>query len=101
MTARQFINKRSVSTLFLGGLIGAGTALLIAPTAGKDTRRKIRHYAGEVTYKGGDYFRQGKNMMASAFEKGANYIDSGKNLISSSLEAGKKAYLRERERLTH
>lgn len=29
----------------LGGLIGAGTALLLAPRSGRRTRRKIRHAA--------------------------------------------------------
>jgi gas vesicle protein len=101
MTAKQLVNKGTVSSLFLGGLLGAGTALLFAPGSGKDTRRKIGHYTDEVTYKAGDYFRQGKDVALSAYEKGANYIGSGKNLIRESIEAGKKAYERQKERLIH
>lgn len=32
----------------LGGLIGAGTALLLAPRSGRRTRRKIRHAAEDI-----------------------------------------------------
>lgn len=32
----------------LGGLIGAGTALLLAPRSGRRTRRKIRHAAEDL-----------------------------------------------------
>lgn len=99
MTTKQLANKGS--TFFLGGLIGVGTALLLAPNSGKDTRRKIGCYADEVKYTAGDYLRQGKDMMLSAYRRGANYIDSRTNLISASIEAGKKAYKREKERLTH
>ncbi len=97
----KLANKRSASTLFLGGLIGAGTALLFAPGSGKETRRKIGNYADEVRCKAESSLRQGKDMMISAYEKGSDYIDSGRTLVSASIEAGKKAYQREKERLTH
>lgn len=32
----------------LGGLIGAGTALLLAPRSGRRTRRKLRHAAEDL-----------------------------------------------------
>ncbi len=101
MTTKLIVNKRSVSTLFLGGLIGAGTAMLFAPSSGRETRRKIGHYADEVKFKAGDYLQEGKDLLSSAYGKGAKYIDGGRDLISASIEAGKKAYKREKERLTH
>ncbi len=102
MTAKQLVNKGTVSSLFLGGLLGVGTALLFAPGSGKQTRRKIGHYADEVTYKAGDYLRQGKGIAVSAYEKGANFIGGGKNLISKSTEAGKKRPVKEKKkRLIH
>lgn len=35
--------------LFVGGLIGATTALLFAPQSGRRTRRKIRHKAEDLS----------------------------------------------------
>lgn len=35
--------------LFVGGLIGATTALLFAPQSGQRTRRKIRHKAEDLS----------------------------------------------------
>lgn len=34
--------------VLLGGLVGAGTALLLAPQSGERTRRKIRHAAEDI-----------------------------------------------------
>ena len=47
----QSVASRSV-LLFLGGAaIGAGAALLFAPTSGRDTRRKLKQLSGDLAHK--------------------------------------------------
>ena len=38
-------------TLLLGGVVGAGLALLLAPLSGAETRKRIRNVAEEVKEK--------------------------------------------------
>jgi gas vesicle protein len=73
---------------FLGALIGAGVALIMAPRTGKETRElltergsewakraqdtadDLRGRAGDLIDKGRDVFEEQKGRMASAFEAG-------------------------------
>ena len=48
-------------SFFVGGLIGAGVALLIAPKTGEETRRMIKELAEEVKEKAEDYIDQAKS----------------------------------------
>ena len=47
-------------SFFVGGLIGAGVALLIAPKTGEETRRMIKELAEEVKEKAEAYIDQAK-----------------------------------------
>ena len=38
-------------SFLLGGLVGAGFALLLAPQSGRETRQKIREFTDDVTEK--------------------------------------------------
>jgi gas vesicle protein len=85
-----------VCSFFVGGLIGAGVALLIAPKTGEETRRMIKELAGDVKEKAEDYIDQTKVMAAAYVEKGKNFVEREKNLITKSVEAGKEAYKKEK-----
>lgn len=47
-------------SFFVGGMIGAGVALLTAPKTGEETRRMIKDLAGDVKEKAEDYMDQAK-----------------------------------------
>lgn len=50
-----------VVSFLVGGLVGAGLALLLAPQAGKKTRRQIADLAEDVRDHAADYTRKLKD----------------------------------------
>jgi len=85
-------------SFFIGGIIGAGVALLTAPKTGEETRKLIRDFADEARDKAEDYIGQAKEKANSYVEKGKELIDKEKNIISKAVEAGKDAYEKEKQR---
>lgn len=86
-------------SFLLGGLMGAGVALLLAPKSGRETRQRIRDLADDVKVKTEDYVEQAKGKMNTAVEKGKDFVHDQKSIITSAVEAGKEAYEKEKERL--
>ncbi len=86
-------------SFLLGGLMGAGVALLLAPKSGRETRQRIRELAEEAREKADDYAEQAKTRVNSAIEKGKGFVQEKKSIITSAIEAGKEAYEKEKERL--
>jgi gas vesicle protein len=87
-------------SFLLGGAVGAGLALLLAPQSGSETRQKIRDIADDVKDKTGEYVDQTKNKITSYVDKGKGYYDEKKSLVKSAVEAGREAYDKEKERLS-
>jgi gas vesicle protein len=84
--------------LMLGAMIGAATALLLAPRSGVETRKLIATKA-----------REGADLVASraksAAGKTTDYVERGKELLqqqrdqlAAALEAGKQAYMEEKDK---
>lgn len=90
-----------VLAFVLGGIVGAGIALLTAPRSGRETREKIREFADETKKKASEYAEQTKDKLSSAVEHGKEFVTEKKTLISSAIEAGKEAYSKEKEKHTH
>ena len=82
----------------LGGLVGAGIALLTAPRTGKETREKIMEFTDETRKKASEYAGQVKDKFSSAVEHGKEFVEEKKSLISSAIDAGKDAYSKEKEK---
>ena len=83
-------------SFFVGGLIGAGIALLIAPKTGEETRRMIKELAEEAKEKAEDYVGQVKNKATTYVEKGKDFIEKEKSIVTKTVEAGKEAYKKEK-----
>lgn len=94
----------------VGGLIGAGIALLYAPKAGRETREDIRRLAA----RGAERFREGKDVIeekmshlmhqiSSKTEElihgGTQLAEDKKREILAAIQAAKKAYDEERRKL--
>ncbi|RJR15876.1 MAG: YtxH domain-containing protein [Nitrospiraceae bacterium] len=90
-----------VLAFVLGGLVGAGIALLTAPRSGRETRERIREFSDESRKKASEYTEHAKEKLSSAVEHGKEFISEKKSLISSAIEAGKDAYTKEKEKHTH
>ncbi len=82
-------------SFLLGGMVGAGLALLLAPQSGVETRRKIRELTEDVKEKASDYVSHAKEKVASTVEKGKHLVEEKKSAITAALEAGKEAYEKE------
>jgi gas vesicle protein len=97
---KKAILKQPVTTLFLGGLVGTGAALLFAPLSGKETRRTVNAFASDVKGRAQCYALRGKDAVVGTAKKGKKYIGERTSLIAASFDAGKKAYAEEKKRLT-
>lgn len=86
---KEELEKKEPSVLVpfvLGGLVGAGIALLLAPKSGREVRKDIKDLAGNT-----------RETISSTMHRGRELIEEGKIAVSSAIEAGKAAYLREKE----
>ncbi len=82
----------------LGAMIGAATALLLAPRSGVETRRLIASKARE----GADVIA---NRTKTVVGKTTEFVERGKELLqqqrdslAAALEAGKQAYKEEKDK---
>jgi gas vesicle protein len=78
-------NGSVVSAFFVGFVVGAGVALLLAPQSGEETREWIS-----------DNARKGYNQVSRAVDeaadRGADVIQKGKDLASDTAAAARKVY---------
>jgi len=87
-------------SFLLGGIVGAGVAMLLAPQSGRETRKRIREFADDMKEKAEDYVEQIKKGVTSTVEEGKDFYEEKKSAISAAVEAGKKAYEKEKDRLS-
>jgi len=79
---------RSILVPFLvGGVVGAGIALLLAPKAGKELRKEIKDLASETREK-----------VAATVEKGKSLYMDSTTAVKNAVEAGKITYAEEMEK---
>ena len=85
------INRSSILISFLiGGVMGAGAALLLATKPGKEIREDIKQFAVNA-----------KDRVVLAVDKTKKLYDEGKTDVTNAIEAGKNAYVREKEQWQH
>jgi len=84
---------------FIGGLVGAGVALLLAPLPGRETRQKIQELAEDAKGKAAEYAEKVKGQVTSTVGKGKEILEEKKSLVTAAVEAGKEAYQKEKEKL--
>lgn len=86
-------------SFLLGGVVGAGVALLLAPKSGRETRQRIFDLADDVREKAEDYYEQVSGGISSTIGKGKDFLQEKKSVIATAVEAGKEAYEKEKEKL--
>jgi len=80
--------ERSVLVPFLvGGFVGAGIALLLAPKSGRELRKDIKDIASDT-----------RDKIATTVEKGKELYVEGTEAVKHAIEAGKTAYVSEIEK---
>jgi gas vesicle protein len=71
----------TVLAFLLGGVVGAAIGILLAPSSGEETRRKIGDWLDESRKKAGDFVEEKREILHAKKEQ-----------VSAAWEAGKKAY---------
>ena len=80
--------ERSLLVPFLvGGFVGAGIALLLAPKSGRELRKDIKDIASDT-----------RDKVAMTVEKGKELYIEGTEAVKHAIEAGKTAYVSEIEK---
>jgi gas vesicle protein len=79
----------------LGGLVGAGIALLVAPQSGIETRRKIKEFADEATEKATGFAESTREKVSSKIDTAKSMYEEQKAAVAAAVDAGKQAYQRE------
>jgi gas vesicle protein len=90
MIMEEEIKKSERSVLFpflVGGLLGAGVALLLAPKSGKEIRKEIKKLG-----------MTGRDKMVETVEKGRRIYDDGKMVVKGAIEEGKRVIMEKREK---
>jgi gas vesicle protein len=93
-------------SFLLGGLVGAGLALLVAPQSGPETRKRIREfsddvvdkattYAGQAREKATTYASQARDKVTTTLDKARDVYEEKRSALTAAVEAGKEAYGKE------
>ena len=83
--------ERSIWIPFLvGGVVGAGVALLFAPKSGRDLRKDIKDVASST-----------RETITESVERSKELYDEGLTAVKGAIDAGKMAYIQERDRHRH
>ena len=83
--------KKEVSILLpfvIGGLVGAGVALLLAPKSGKELRKDISDLASDTREK-----------IAVTIDKGKELYEGSRSAVKNAIDAGKSAFVEERDKI--
>lgn len=87
-------------SFILGGVVGAGLAMLFAPKSGSETRHRMRELAEDFRDKAKDYVEDVKGKITTGLDKGKEFYEDKKSAITSAIDAGKEAFEKEKERLS-
>lgn len=76
---------------FLGGLIGAAAALLLAPKAGRETREIIAERGGDVARKAQELANEAQGRAGEWLDKSRELFEEQTQRLMGAFEAGKDA----------
>ncbi len=83
--------KRSILIpVLIGGVVGAGLALLFAPKSGPDIRKDMKRLALSTG-----------EQVASAVDKGKDVLKAGKGAITAAVESGNIEYYEGKDKFEH
>jgi gas vesicle protein len=102
--------KKVGAAFLLGGLLGAGFALLYAPQSGKETRKDISktarrvkketiHLVEDAIESVNDFAGDMKDKVSDLIDRGKELSDDAKREIVKNLEHGQKAIEKQKKRI--
>ena len=99
MSEERFSTGTIVAAFLVGGIVGAGVALLTAPQSGKETREKISEMAGEAKDKIRAVADDAKDRIQDTYRHTRDMVGDKKAMLATAIDAGKKAMEEEKHRL--
>jgi len=84
----------------IGGLVGGGIALLLAPQSGSASREQLRGYARRVEENIHGLTDKVAEVLDQTVDKGREFVKDNQAVLSEAAEAGRAAIQREREPLS-
>ena len=88
----------SVALAFLSGaLLGAVTAVVLAPQAGRESRERVTGYARKTSNDLRDLKERATDSVEEVVGRGRELVDEISCAVREALEAGRDAMRRERE----
>lgn len=78
-----------VVAFLLGGVIGAGLALLYAPVSGREARQKIGDLAGDMK-------KRAEGWTGDVKSRVGTFIDQERSVIKAAYDAGREAMEKEK-----
>lgn len=89
----------TVLAFLVGGVVGAGIALLYAPNSGAETRKKMKEGLGDATDWARDKYDDARQTLTDTTGKVRQMVDEKREDLKTAVDAGKEAFLRGKERL--
>lgn len=83
----------------LGGIIGAGIALLYAPDTGHETRKKLRDGMDDAEDWARDKIQDAKSRFSNSSDTMKDILDEKKDDFKSAYNAGKETYNENKSKL--
>lgn len=99
MSDRRDIGKMLIAFL-AGGAVGALVGILIAPSSGVETRKKIKEASATAKDKAIEKAQAVKIGTVNLFSKGKEKVEDVKSQIQAAVDAGKEAYKQKKSELT-
>jgi len=84
--------------LMLGAMIGAATALLLAPRSGVETRKLIMTKAREGADVVSNHAKTVMGKTSEYVERGKGILQQQRDQLTAAFDAGKQAYREEKEK---
>jgi len=90
---KEELKKKGIDMLvpfLVGGAVGAGVAMLLAPKPGKEIRNDLKRFATTT-----------KDRVALAVDRGKELYGEGRAAVVGAIDAGKTAFVEEKEKWQH
>lgn len=100
MEDKGFSSGSVLVSFLLGGIVGAGVALLLTPQTGEETRKKLKEFSDEVKDKTSELVDQTKHKVTDLVDEGKEMLGENSSILKAAVDAGKDAFEKGKERLS-
>jgi gas vesicle protein len=76
---------------FLGALVGAGVALVLAPKTGEETRQLLKEKGSELAKRAQEVAGEAQVKSGDLFDRGREFFEEQRGRLASAFEAGREA----------